>query len=254
MMIPRESLHVKVVRHIAMRILAGDLSSLPNEEVLGKDLKVSRSILRESVKALAAKGLVEVGPTGTRVRPRTDWNLLDSQLLEWQSENGIGEDFFNNLCELRNVLEPAAAEFAAQRATEKDIEQIRSAWQEMKTSAANGQESFDREAFVAADLRFHYAILLASHNELLYQVGGLTRVILRKSFSIMVDNPHRLSTYLAVTVRRHKEVLDSIASGNSTTAKRRMEKIIAAATKDLRVDLSSMRRISAINKRANSRR
>jgi DNA-binding FadR family transcriptional regulator len=253
-MIARESLHTKVVRHIALRILAGELSALPNEGQLGKELKVSRSILRESVKALAAKGLVEVGPTGTRVRPRTDWNLLDSQLLEWQSESEIGEHFFNNLWELRHILEPKAAELAALRATKRDIEEIQSAWQEMQLSAGNGRESFDREAFVAADLRFHYAILRASHNELFYQVGGLTRVSLRKSFSLMLQTPRRISYQISITLRRHKEILDGIAVGDQMVAKRTMERVIVAATTDLTRALGDrMRRPSAIKKRANGK-
>ena len=191
-MIPRESLHTQVVRHIALRILAGELSALPSEADLGKELKVSRSILRESVKALAAKGLVEVGQTGTRVRPRTDWNLLDSQLLKWQSESEVGEHFFNNLCELRRILEPKVAELAALRATKEDIEEIRSAWEDLRLSISNRNILVDREVFVAAYLRFHYAILQASHNELFYQVGGVTRVMLLRSFSIMNQTSDQL--------------------------------------------------------------
>ena len=119
-MIRKESLHDKVVRHLALRILKGGLTTLPNEADLGRELRVSRSILRESIKVLAAKGLLEVGPkTGTRVRPRKDWNLLDPQLLEWISEIGIEEHFFENLSELRSILEPKVAELAALRATER---------------------------------------------------------------------------------------------------------------------------------------
>src|ERR1700729_4017895 len=106
-MIRRESLHDKVVRHLALQILKGSLTSLPNEADLGKELRISRSILRESIKVLAAKGLLEVVPkTGTRVRPRKNWNLLDPQLLEWISEIGFDEHFFDNICELRRIFEP----------------------------------------------------------------------------------------------------------------------------------------------------
>ncbi len=234
-MIPRESLHTKVVRHIALRILAGELSELPSEADLGKELMVSRSILRESVKALAAKGLVEVGQIGTRVRPRTDWSLLDSQLLEWQSESAVGEHFFDSLCELRGILEPKAAELAALRATKKDIEEIRSAWKEMQLSINNRDTFVDSNAFVAADLRFHYAILRASHNELFYQVGGLTRVMLLKSFSTM----SRTSDQFSATLRRHRSILEGIAIGDQITAKREMERVIVAATTAMRKALGA---------------
>jgi DNA-binding FadR family transcriptional regulator len=224
-MISRESLHTKVVRHIALRILAGELSALPNEAGLGKELNVSRSIIRESVKALAAKGLLEVDQAGTRVRPRTDWNLLDSQLLEWQSEGGAGEQFFDNLCEVRQILEPKAAALAALRATEGDIEEIQSAWEAMRTSTSSRPSYIDRDAFVAADIRFHYAILQASHNDLFNQVGGLIRVILVKSFSMMTLTSDRLS----VTLQRHKAILDSIKLADKISAKRAMEGVIVIA-------------------------
>jgi len=92
-MIARESLLDKVVRHLALKIVAGDLTTLPNEADLGKELSVSRSILRESIKVLAAKGLVYVGPTGTKVRPRREWNLFDPRLLQWISENSKDKHF-----------------------------------------------------------------------------------------------------------------------------------------------------------------
>src|SRR5579872_4467967 len=137
-MIRRESLHDKVVRHLALRIVRGNLASLPNEADLGKELSVSRSILRESIKVLAAKGMLDVGPkVGTRVRPRKDWNLLDPQLLEWTSEGGLDEHFFDNICELRRIFEPTAAELAALRATSEDVDQIRSAWEEMRRNSQN---------------------------------------------------------------------------------------------------------------------
>jgi DNA-binding FadR family transcriptional regulator len=224
-MIRRESLHDKVVRHLALQILKGDVTTLPNEADLGKDLRVSRSILRESIKVLAAKGLLEVSPkTGTRVRPRKDWNLLDPQLLEWISEVGIEEHFFENLTELRSILEPKAAELAALRATESDIEEIRSAWEGMRLSGD------DREAYNVADLRFHQAILAASHNELLYRVGGLTRVLLRMSFAVTSASWGPVSASLPA----HKDVLDAIVGRNPGTARKHTEDIIALATAGLR--------------------
>jgi DNA-binding FadR family transcriptional regulator len=224
-MIRRESLHDKVVRHLALQILKGDITTLPNEADLGKELRVSRSILRESIKVLAAKGLLEVGPkTGTRVRPRKDWNLLDPQLVEWISENGIDERFFENLTELRSILEPKAAELAALRATESDLAEISAAWEEMRRSGD------DQEAYNVADLRFHQAILAACHNELLCQVGGLTRVLLRMSFALTSSSWGPVSASLPA----HKELLDAIVSRNPAVAKKHVEDIIALATAGIR--------------------
>jgi DNA-binding FadR family transcriptional regulator len=224
-MIRRESLHDKVVRHLALQILKGGVTTLPNEADLGKELRVSRSILRESIKVLAAKGLLEVGPkTGTRVRPRKEWNLLDPQLLEWISENGIEEHFFENLSELRSILEPKAAELAALRATESDIQEMQSAFDGMR------QSNNDREAYNAADLRLHQAILAASHNELLYQVGGLTQVLLRMSFALTSASWGPFTASLPP----HKDVLDAIIGHNPAAARSHMEGIIALATAQIR--------------------
>jgi GntR family galactonate operon transcriptional repressor len=224
-MIRKESLHDKVVRHLALRILKGGTSTLPNEADLGDELQVSRSVLRESIKVLAAKGLLEVGPkTGTRVRPRKDWNLLDSQLLEWISETGFDEHFFDNICELRRIFEPTAAELAALRATPEDIAQIRSAWEDMRRNSHNW------EGYNAADLRFHNAIQEAAHNELLSHVSKLSRVLLRISFAITSTSEERFSASLPL----HRDVLDAVANGNPRAAKKYMEKVIAVSATGIR--------------------
>src|SRR5205814_6667461 len=86
---------------------------------------VSRTILREAVKVLAAKGLIEVRPrTGIRVRPRDEWNLVDPDLLGWLCEAGVDDLFIRDLCEVRAIVEPAAAELAAARATAEEIVEL----------------------------------------------------------------------------------------------------------------------------------
>jgi GntR family transcriptional regulator, galactonate operon transcriptional repressor len=224
-MIRKEYLHDQVVQHIGLRILKGSLTSLPNEAELAKELQVSRSILRESIKVLAAKGLLDVRRgRGMRVRPREDWNLLDPQLLEWVSEIGIDENFFENLSELRRVLEPKMAELAAIRARESDMQEIRSAWDEMKRSGD------DPQAYNRADLRFHEAILAASHNELLFRVGRLTGVLLDMSFALTSKSLGPVSASL----RAHKDVMDAIVSRNPVAAAQHTEDLIALATAGLR--------------------
>jgi len=222
-MIARESLHDKVVRHLALKIVSGGLTTLPNEAVLGKELSVSRSILRESIKVLAAKGLVHVGPTGTKVRPRREWHLLDPRVLEWISENGQDQHVFENLCELRLAFEPKAAELAAQRATLDDIEEMRFAYDEMKSAK-------DRQSYNQADLRFHEAVLKACHNELFIQVASFTRVYLRMSFSI---TSYAYSQYSA-SLLDHKRVLDAIVKRDAKAARKSMEAVIGVATRQIK--------------------
>jgi DNA-binding FadR family transcriptional regulator len=222
MTIARESLHNKVVRHLALRIIAGNFSTLPNEADLGKELHVSRSILRESIKVLAAKGLIDVGPTGTHVRPRENWNLLDPTLLGWISEHGNDDDFFGNLCEFRIAFEPKVAELAARRSTADDLARIQTALEEMLAST-------DRATYNAADLRFHEAILMACHNELLFQVGSFTRIFLRMSFTFTSGTRGDFSASLPL----HKKVFLAICDRDANAAKRHMEEIIETATSQI---------------------
>jgi DNA-binding FadR family transcriptional regulator len=88
---PGRGLHGRVIRELGLRIVGGALppgSSLPNEDELGAELGVSRTVVREAVKVLLAKGLVEVRPrTGTRVRPRRSWHLLDPDVVAWQFQS-----------------------------------------------------------------------------------------------------------------------------------------------------------------------
>src|SRR5690349_8565847 len=117
---PRRGLHGAVVHEIGVRIVDGQLKpgeTLPDNGFVG-EAEVSRTVVREAIKVLAAKGLVESRPkVGTRVRPRRDWNLLDPDVLAWRYEAGPDEGFLEEISEVRGVIEPAAAALAAERST-----------------------------------------------------------------------------------------------------------------------------------------
>ena len=97
-------------------------SQLPTEGELCATMGVSRTILREAVKTLVAKGMLVTGPrTGTRTRPPADWNLLDPDVIRWRLEAGVDQAFVRDILELRLAIEPEAAKLAAQRANAADI-------------------------------------------------------------------------------------------------------------------------------------
>src|SRR5712691_12619543 len=133
---PRRGLHGELVHRIGLEILRGELrpgDPLPTEDELSGELGLSRTVLREAVKVLAAKGLVEARPkTGTRVRPRAAWNLLDPDVLAWRSEASPDGDFFRNIVELRRIVEPEAARLAAERATAAEVAGIKAVFCEME--------------------------------------------------------------------------------------------------------------------------
>ena len=113
------SLHGQVAHQIGERILRGDIApgqSLPNEADLSEELNVSRTALREAIKVLAAKGLLESRPkTGTRVRSRDNWNMLDPDVLAWLFADGPNAAASEMLFEIREIFEPSAAAMAATR-------------------------------------------------------------------------------------------------------------------------------------------
>ena len=213
---PRRGLHGAVVHDIGVRILRGDLEPgqpIPTEEELGTavagDIAVSRTVVREAVKVLAAKGLVESRPkTGTRVRPRRQWNLLDPDVLAWQVEAGPSERFLEAALELRRLIEPAAARLAAERATEEEIAGLVAAHEGMEAAG----ESLD--LFMEPDLRFHTALLEATHNELLEQMSGILTSVLR----ILFSSSERPAGAYGRAAGLHGAVVDAISARDPEAA------------------------------------
>jgi DNA-binding FadR family transcriptional regulator len=183
---PRRGLHGTVVHDIGVRIVRGDLlhgEPLPTEDELRSSLGVSRTVLREAIKVLAAKRLVESRPkTGTRVLDRSDWNLLDPDVLAWQLEAGLTERFLQDTLELRGLIEPGAARLAALRATDDEIALLETTFEEMS-------EALDLDAWIDPDLRFHALLLQAAHNELLERMTSLVSSVLRMIFTFSSRPP-----------------------------------------------------------------
>jgi GntR family galactonate operon transcriptional repressor len=184
---PRRGLHGAVVHDIGLRIVQGEIEAggaLPTEDELSGELVVSRTVLREAIKVLAAKGLVESRPkTGTRVRPRAEWNLIDPDVLAWQLEAGPDRRFLEDTLELRRLIEPAAARLAAQRASEGEIAVLEAACGEML------QVGEDLDEWIEPDLRFHAVLLRASHNELLEHLTSMVGAVLRTLFTFSSRPP-----------------------------------------------------------------
>jgi len=224
---PRRGLHGQVVHTIGLRILRGELKPgdpLPSEEELSADLAASRTVLREAVKVLAAKGLVEARPkTGTRVRTRSEWNLVDPDVLAWQLEAKPDGDFFGNVIELRRIIEPQAAKLAAERATEEEIAMLEETFREMEQALA------DPEAYLAPDLRFHELILEACHNELLAQTASTMRSVFRTLF---------LAARTAETIGRathlHGAIVEAIRARDAARAENAMAELIDNTAAELR--------------------
>ena len=213
---PRRGLHGELVHEIGLRIIRGELppgSSIAAE--IDTTADVSRTVVRETIKVLAAKGLVVARPkTGTQVRERRYWNLIDPDVLAWRLEAEPGDELFVHVFELRRLLEPAAAALAASRASEAEVEQLAAAYAQMQATVSD-----DPDTYIAAHLRFHTIVLEACHNELLAHLASTLRAVFRASFA-------RTHGGAVKTLPMHEAVLDAIQSGDGAKAETAMRALI----------------------------
>jgi GntR family galactonate operon transcriptional repressor len=218
-------LHGVTTAALARRILAGELQpgDTVDPELLGTEFGVSRTVVREALRALAAKGMIDARPNrGTYVRSRRSWNLLDPDLLRWQSESDHIGELFRSLGEVRAIIEPAAARLAAMRRTEPQLQVVQDALEAMSIGS-------DRpELFTAADLAFHAAVLRAAGNELLEQMESVIAVAL----SVRDRFVHsRRGWYDSIPV--HRELFEAIARRDPGAAVAASQKLLAMSATDL---------------------
>lgn len=206
-----------VVANLGRSIARGDLpagASLPRERDLELRYRASRSVIRETVKILATKGLVSVGPRlGTRVQPRRDWSLLDGDVLGWIGSGGIDRELLLALDETRRVVEPGAAEIAAVRADEDDRRTIRQAYVAMEATCG------DPAAATEADKAFHLAILDATHNPVLRSFRTAVAAILDAVFAPTIP-------MLTPNLPNHEAVASAIEAGDPAAARAAMERLL----------------------------
>lgn len=173
------SVHAAIANEIGLRIVRGDYppgTVLPNEAKWAETFNVSRSAVREAIKILMAKSLLNSRPkVGSRVEPRERWNLFDRDVLGWYAASPNRERFLKTVQELRYIVEPEAAALAAERRSEGQMKEISESCREMV-------EAKSLMVRTAADTRFHMAILTASGNELLVPLGVLIESALEQLF------------------------------------------------------------------------
>ncbi|GLU49978.1 FadR/GntR family transcriptional regulator [Nocardiopsis ansamitocini] len=227
--------HGQTVRLLGTRVLAGELREGDTIDLgaLSTELDLSLTAIREAIKVLAAKGLVDSRQKkGTFVRPRAQWNLLDPDVVSWQVAAGAADTFFRDLAELRAAIEPAAARLAAQRRTDEDVVVLRAA---IDRIAASVRGTAEEET--AADLAWHRAMLAATHNEMftrtdVFFAAGLSERD-RLVHGAVHDDP----------VPSHSAVTEAVAAGDPGAAEAAMRALLDKAETDLR-------RATAMNRRA----
>ncbi len=212
-------LHDHIVDELGSRIVRGDYapeSLLPIEDALVAELGVSRTVVREAIKVLAQKNLIRVRTRiGTTVREATQWNNLDPDILRWRFAGEFDPQLVRDVIDLRRIIEPAAAEIAAQRASPAALAAITDAFREMT-------ETTDLTTHINADLRFHLAILDASGNELLRGLRHSIEGALRFAIQFTTHSKDQGRTSQAW----HTDVYLSIVAKKPENARRAMEQIV----------------------------
>lgn len=213
---PTNGIHGTIVHTIGAEIVTDVLQQgerLPSDKEMMARFKASRTALREALKVLSSKGLIESRQrAGTRVRPRSDWDLLDVDVLSWHTPESISDSFTADLVELRELIEPVAAKLAADRATSDDLTRIEAAFLRMEASVD------DYEAFYVADVDFHLAVLYASHNQLVQRLAGIIGTVLGLSFSLQ----KQARIPLRESMESHYQVFDGIRQRDKRSAERAM--------------------------------
>ena len=239
-----KNVHGNTVDHLGEAIVAGRYAvgaSIPPEPLLGEELGVSRTVVREAVKSLIAKGLITTGPkVGTRVLSEEHWNWFDPDVIAWQSKAGLTREFLRDLQDLRRVVEPAALRLAAARATADDIAEIELAYAGMKRAVEEGGD------YVTYDLRFHQGLLRASRNRMLVQMSKALGALLRTSFEISTRRKDGPLNSLPL----HREVLDAVIAHDADRAEKAITRLIDGARNDIEEVLASRRKLPRLNEPA----
>ncbi|WP_112266795.1 FadR/GntR family transcriptional regulator [Lentzea terrae] len=215
--------HGQTVEALAGRILAGEIGEGDTLDLpaLREELDVSLTALREALKVLTAKGMIDARQKrGTFVQPRSSWNLLDTDVMRWQTQADADHGLFDELTEMRVIVEPAAARLAAERASDADIEALSAALDRMAAAR-------DLAATVRADLDFHRLLMAATHNAFLTQVERIIAIGLAERDKLVhgrvEDDP----------VPSHRAVVAAIAARDPESAYEAMRALVDKSGADL---------------------
>lgn len=223
---PIGTMSAQIAALLGARIVGGEFrpgETLPVEAELCRAYGVSRTVVREAVKNLSAKRLVEVSPkVGTRVLPFAEWSLLDRDVLTWRLSAQFDAKIVADIFEMRLCLEPRASYLAARDGSAEDFAAVEHHYREL---AQAFEANLAIEATAQAELAFHLAVIQASHNGLFVTVGSTLKSALRVSSQMLQRHAIRPAESLAA----HDAVRAAILARDPERASRAMERLLGAA-------------------------
>ncbi|WP_159064135.1 FadR/GntR family transcriptional regulator [Streptomyces canus] len=214
-------LHGQVVQQLGQMIVCGDIGAdrpLVPEDI-GEAFEVSRTVVRESLRVLEAKGLVSARPNvGTRVRPVSDWSLFDPDVVEWRASSPQREEQRRELAELRWMIEPLAARLAAEHGQEEFHQRLSNVAVTMAQAMAQG----DAEGFSRADAEFHALLLDAAGNQMLTHLAEIVSGALRASGPPLTG----CDCFGNASVVHHVRIVEAVAAGHGAEAGTAMRQLL----------------------------
>ena len=218
----KPGLHSRLTNSIGLDIVAGTYAEhqfLPRDTELMAQFGVSRTVLRESLKTLSAKGLIIArARVGTRVREREAWNFFDPDVLRWQFETGPDLKFLASLAEVRMAIEPEAAALATVRRSDEQAHLMMS-WVDKMGEPQNTAEQFARY-----DLEFHRVVAEASDNPFMRSISAIVELALTAAFTI--SSPVSEPAAFKRTVGIHRDIAAAIRDRNADAAREAMRSAI----------------------------
>ena len=220
-------LHEQVLDSLVARIVAGEFpanTSLPFEAEMCEVYGVSRSSIREALRVLAGKGLIEVRHgLGTRVNPAECWDFMDALVLSARRKYGAMASFFSELHETRQIVECEVAGLAALRAREEDRETLRAAIEQMRRSVD------DATAFAEANFTFHRSLMDATRNRVLQRIAAPIRELLEYTIAVMTEVPGNLDR----TLDDHEKIYRAVCDRDAEAATRAMREHLMRAREEI---------------------
>lgn len=221
-------LHAQILDLLGLAICAGELptKSVFRIEELEERYGVSRSVVREAIRVLAAMGMVASRRrVGVQILPESDWNLYDPQVIRWRLASPARINQLRSLTELRTAIEPEAARLAATRAPLADASELMGLAGKLW---AAGQAD-DPAEFLILDIEFHRLVLASSGNEMFAKLNSLVAEVLtgRTNYGLMPRHPHNDA------LQMHVDVASAIQRGDAAAAQAAMLGIMERASHEM---------------------
>ncbi|GAB2989279.1 FadR/GntR family transcriptional regulator [Actinotalea caeni] len=211
-------------RRIATGLLAPGTQVVPEE--IAEQHGVSRSVVREALRVLEAKGLVQPKQrVGTRVLPSDRWDALDADVIGWRVQGPDRLAVVSDLEELRAAVEPRAARLCCDHADAADLAALAELATTMRRLGSRG----DLGGFTAADVAFHSRLLHASRNASFVRLEG-TFAALLQAREDLGTLPHQISEDVLAL---HEEIAEAIAAQDPDRAERAARELVDGARSEV---------------------